>query len=96
MSVKPSKSFEPYLYHLTNKNLLSNILKEGLVPNIGISSKMADEPEPAIFLCDNNSLPYWQILLDRDILLKIKILESGTYKVFDYELYKEYVFKEKT
>lgn len=95
MSVKPSKSFEPYLYHLTNKTLLDSILKEGLVPNIGTSSKMADEPEPAIFLCDNISLPYWQILLDRDILLKIKLLESDTYKIFDYELYKEYVLKDK-
>lgn len=94
MSVNPSKSFYEYLYHLTTKEALPKILKEGLVPNIGESSKMAEESRSAVFLCDDKSLPYWRILLNKDTLLKVKVSHKDDLEFFDYDLYGEYLYKD--
>lgn len=52
-------------FHITERNRIDKILKEGIIPSIGENSKTALEKEPLICLCDETSLPMWMITLGR-------------------------------
>lgn len=79
-------------YHLTKPEYLDYIFRDGLIPQIGDNSSLVQEEEAAIYLCDWNSLPYWQILLDRTIALEVDIPDS--LKEVRYSLYSEYLVSE--
>ena len=60
-----------YLYHLTNKENLPNIFKNGLELRIGHNSKQVHEKEPFIYLCRYCDIPYWKAILVLGIPLGI-------------------------
>lgn len=60
-----------YLYHLTDTNTAKRILQEGLKPLIGERSRIVEEEEARIYLSDKKSIPYWKILLEKNVLLRI-------------------------
>ncbi len=60
-----------YYYHVTTKDKLDAIMKEGLKPTIGKNSASVNEDEPAIYLSNRRDIPYWSILLRTDTVLKI-------------------------
>lgn len=86
-----------YLYHITTKEALPEILKNGLKPMIGNNSQLVDESIPAVYLCRHKDVPYWRILLDKSVVLKIDISYFTAKELddifFSYELYAEYVYR---
>ena len=63
----PSK----YYYHVTTRDKLPLIFKEGLKPMIGKNSSTVNEDDPAIYLCRRRDVPHWLILTQGDVVLKI-------------------------
>lgn len=79
-------------YHLTTHEKLSSILKDGLVPQIGVNSLLAGENVPRIYLCGETDILYWKTIFNRDILLKVTLdrkLERN-----DYDTYGEFLCDE--
>lgn len=83
------------LYHITDKPTAAKILKEGLKPMIGLNSKLVDETEPAIYLCRRKDIHYWQILLQKFVILGINenAIKLDNNSNFKYTLYEEFIIK---
>ena len=62
-----------FLYHLTSKENLEAIMKEGLTPKIGDNSKIAGDHVPSIYLSYKIDLPYWQILLGSSAVVRVNM-----------------------
>lgn len=79
-------------YHLTSHNYVDSIMKNGLIPYIGVNSKAVSEERPAIYLCKKEDIPYWKVLLGDDIDTIIEVTNGnvidGNYT--NYSLYKEW------
>lgn len=81
------------LYHLTSLTKWKEIKKTGLKPLIGENGRLCAESRPTIFLSDHHSIPFWQILLEADVLLKIHrkdLQEEHLVDETEYNGYKEY------
>ena len=85
----------PPFYHLTTKRHVKRILSEGLIPSLGKNRQTADDERDGVFLCHMNSVPYWQILLKSNALIKIdasyidfQLLNNRVYSVYDEYWYK--------
>lgn len=61
----------PTLYHVTKKNLLTKILKEGLRPSLGNNGLLCDEDANTLWLCPLESVPSWCILLQGDVVIRV-------------------------
>ena len=95
MKQKEIKITEPIcLYHITKKEYLDSILKNGLEPRIGENSKMVNEHKPMICLCDEKSIPYWRILLDHSAIVKVNV-DLSKLKKYSYSFYNEFVSNDK-
>lgn len=83
-------------YHLTDEENLKSIIKDGLKPLIGKNSKLGGEKEPAIYLCKRKDLPYWKILLNKNILICIRLTKDQEKNLlsFNYSNYGEFLCKE--
>ena len=84
------------LYHITSKENAEKILKEGLKPMLGPNSKLCGETEKLIYLCRRKDIPYWRILLNRDVVLQISedgIVENDM-ETFEYTNYLEKMLKQ--
>lgn len=79
-------------YHLTTKENADNILKNGLKCDIGSNSKLAEEYDKCIFLCDSKDIPYWYLILNYDTLLSV-ICEEDDLTNMTYSIYGEYSSK---
>ena len=73
-----------YLYHLTDTNTAKRILQEGLKPLIGERSRIVEEEEARIYLSDKKSIPYWKILLEKNVLLRIDAEKLNPEKLDHY------------
>lgn len=60
-------------YHLTSECELENIMKNGLVPSIGENSKSAGELDNYVYFSDEESLPYWSILLNKSLVVVVEV-----------------------
>lgn len=78
-----------YLYHLTDRESANRILRTGLKPKTGERSQVAQEEGPRIYLADKESVPYWKLLLGKDILLRIDVEKLDAEKLEEYR-YQEY------
>lgn len=65
------------IYHVTKKENVESIMKNGLIPQIGKNSILVGEAKPYIFLCEKESIPFWKILLEGDVVLEIKDRDDG-------------------
>lgn len=81
---------EKYLYHVTTKEKADRILSQGLIPMLGENSVFAGEIAPAICLCKKEDLPYWMILFQRDIILRVNIEGIPMDDHIEYEDYEEW------
>lgn len=84
---------DKYFYHLTDKECLDEILKNGLKPKIGRNSEMVHETEPAIYLCRRKDLPYWKIQLGKSIVLQISNFDESDAEHCVYNGYDEWICK---
>ena len=80
-------------YHVTTMDAAKQILKTGLIPNIGPNSRVCHEETPRIYLCDKKDIPFWNILLDKNVILKIEFdhNELENYEEVSYKDYGEYM-----
>lgn len=83
-----------YFYHLTDKDALPGILKNGLIPQIGPRSESAKETENFVFLCRHKDIPYWKILINKPVLLRVYLDQEKT-EEYGYDCYSEYLVKDK-
>lgn len=81
---------EHYLYHITDQKTARIILTEGLIPGLGENSQICGEEERTIYLSDWHSIPYWQILLGKLTVLRVKKPEETLVTKWDYTGYSEY------
>lgn len=82
---------EHYLYHITDQKKAKLILTEGLIPGLGENSQICGEEERTIYLSDWHSIPYWQILLGKSTVLRVKKPEETVITSYDYNGYSEYL-----
>lgn len=80
-----------YYYHLTSKENAAKILKDGLKPMLGENSMLVSEERPAIYLCKRKDLPYWKILLKREVILQVEESDGMQIERIDYGEYSEYL-----
>lgn len=75
---------DKYVYHITKRSKLESIMRDGLIPQIGDNSELCDEPAEVVYLCKESDIPYWVVLLDGDVVLRIENEESEfVYRRFD-------------
>lgn len=79
-----------YLYHLTDKEKVASILKNGLEPIIGDNSKLCGNEYGFVYFTDYHSIPYWQILLQKPVILRIADLDIPNLNRCNYGIYTEY------
>lgn len=80
------------LYHLTDEASLKNILRNGLEPRLGDNSRFIRDDRKGVFLCDLDSIPYWEILLDRHVILAVDE-EPDIEDEIVYSGYREYYMR---
>lgn len=90
-----------YLYHITEKKNIRNIMAEGLIPTIGPNSKINNEKTKRIYLSDEQSLCYWQLIVKNPVILKIaadklqgQITQCNYYAGTDGTDYNEFLYEE--
>ncbi len=80
------------LYHVTKKEKLKEIMKEGLKPQIGENSALCFEQEPSVYLCDRKSAVYWAIMLDADTVIRVQHdFAEGEVEEYQHSSVKEYI-----
>lgn len=85
-----------YLYHITSASRADTILKQGLLPMKGSNSDMVGESfDKVLFLCDYDDIPYWSVLLGKNVVLEVTTsgLDDSLFKRYDYTLYSEWMIK---
>ena len=78
-------------YHVTYPENVAQILQEGLHTQIGPRSLSVEEDEPSVYLCREQDIPYWMILLGATEVLKIEGVARDTLNGFSYDTYKEFL-----
>lgn len=61
------------LYHLTSQESVGSILSQGLIPKTGKNSSFVNERSDGVYLCLEQDVPYWQIMLGRDYLFTVDV-----------------------
>lgn len=81
----------PYLYHVTTEESAKNILKNGLIPKIGERSQLVDETEKYVYLCGRKDVPFWSLILDKPVVLRVELKdgEVDENNVYQYSYYSE-------
>lgn len=84
------------LYHITDKEVLPDIMRDGIKPMIGKNSKSVNEDVPAIYVCTRGSVGYWKAILGKKVVLKIEGIKlTKEDEKHDYGFYGEYVLHKK-
>lgn len=78
-------------YHLTDRESVPLILKNGLQPQIGKNSQIVQESKSYVYLCDAQSIPYWSILLGKNTVLQVCIPDEYLFDTYTYDGYSEIV-----
>ena len=83
-----------YYYHQTSKENAKEILEKGLEPRIGERSRLNGETDKYIYLSNRKDVPYWKILINQPVTLKIDIdyLDKDCIQEFHYSYYGEYFY----
>lgn len=82
------------LFHLTSKECLPSIMQQGLLPSNGKKCSNVDDDRTGIFLCREEDISKWEILLRQQVLLKITGIKNHTADEYCYSHYSEYVLHE--
>lgn len=80
------------LYHVTSKEKLDSIMAEGLIPLIGENSKRVGEFGKHVYLCSEDHVGYWKIILGRKVVLRVNVINESDLKKHEYGLYDEYMY----
>lgn len=78
------------LYHLTSIDHLQNIMKNGLIPQVGENCKRIGEEKAAIFLCEKKDVGKWRIMIGNTILLTLEGIDITALDKREYPKCSEY------
>lgn len=85
-------------YHLTDKENTSQILEQGLLPQIGKRALSVGEQKPLIYLSNTKDRAKWQAVLGTDACLRLELPDSFAEEYIHaqkhYSLYQEFTCKE--
>lgn len=81
------------MYHVTYKDNVDDILKRGLIPQIGKNSKFAGEPAEMVYLCDRKDVGYWLFVLNADIVLEVEDVDKDDCSSYEYAFYSEFLYR---
>lgn len=78
-------------YHVTSMENAELILRNGLEPRIGSESRAVGETIPYSYVCDEASIPYWQVLLGKSVVMQLYIQnpENYVHSTVQYDGYSE-------
>ena len=79
-------------YHLTSAVKLNGIMRDGLLPDVGSNSSKVGEDVNMVYLCKEDDVPYWKLILDRDTLLEVRISSDTNIDRYAYGYYTEYLY----
>lgn len=79
-------------YHITSKENVNKILKEGLIPQIGTNSSLCGVKTPYVYLCERKDVPYWKIILGETEVLHIDLPKEVEEQLeqYEYAAYQEF------
>lgn len=80
------------LFHVTKQENVKSILREGLKAQIGANSQEVLEAENMVYLCDEDSVPYWSIILGADAVVRVSGIQPDSCAKFEYGLYVEFAY----
>lgn len=87
--------YPKYLYHVTDSNRVDKIQSSGLIACVGDNMSMVrDTTGPAVYLCKQEDIAYWKILLGKDAVVRVDT--ASLEKIHDvnyvaYSLYGEFI-----
>lgn len=71
------------LYHITTPECVDSILKDGLIAQIGENARLNGAEGPYVYLCYEEDVPFWMVLLQRSVILEVTgfkgAMESSQY-----------------
>jgi len=80
-----------YLYHVTKRDNVPRILREGLLPAAGRNALSAGDAAPGVYLCERRQAAVWALVLDADAFVKVRTDGLDALIMNDYDSLREYV-----
>lgn len=82
-------------YHLTSEDVAATIYEQGMLrAYYGSNNLLCNESEPYVFFCDEESVPYWSVLLRKSIAIPFDLRGHHTLNYYNYGLYSEFYLNE--
>lgn len=82
-------------YHLTAEDIATTIFEQGtLKASYGSNNLLCNEAKPYVFFCDEESVPYWSVLLRKSAAVPFDLRGQCTLNYYNYGLYSEFYINE--
>lgn len=82
-------------YHLTTEDAAAIISEQGMLKaSYGSNNLLCNEAKPYVFFCDEESVPYWSVLLRKPVAIPFDLRGHHTLNYYNYGLYSEFYINE--
>lgn len=82
-------------YHLTTEDTAITIFEQGMLKaSYGSNNLLCNEAKPYVFFCDEESVPYWSVLLRKSAAVPFDLRGQCTLNYCNYGLYSEFYTNE--
>lgn len=82
-------------YHLTTEDIATTIFEQGMLKaSYGSNNLLCNEAKPYAFFCDEESVPYWSVLLRKSAAVPFDLRWQCTLNYYNYGLYSEFYINE--
>lgn len=82
-------------YHLTTEDAAAIISEQGMLKaSYGSNNLLCNEANPYVFFCDEESVPYWSVLLRKPVAIPFDLRGHHTLNYYNYGLYSEFYLNE--
>lgn len=82
-------------YHLTTEDVAAIISEQGMLrASYGSNNLLCNEAKPYVFFCDEESVPYWSVLLRKPVAIPFDLRGYHTLNYYNYGMYSEFYLNE--
>lgn len=82
-------------YHLTTEDVAAIISEQGMLKaSYGSNNLLCNEAKPYVFFCDEESVPYWSVLLRKPVAISFDLRGHHTLNYYNYGMYSEFYLNE--
>lgn len=82
-------------YHLTTEDIAITIFEQGMLKaSYGSNNLLCNEAKPYVFFCDEESVPYWSVLLRKSAAVPFDLSGQCALNYYNYGLYSEFYINE--